>query len=441
MSTSSVPDPFGTAAIRDRVLAAWAASPARFREDANAEQDLTHGAYRDRLLVELAQNAADAAARSGVDGQLRLSLVDGQLLAANTGAPLDAAGVEALATLRASAKRDGGSVGRFGVGFAAVLTVTDEPSVHSASGGVRFSAADTRAAVAAVPALAAELERRDGQVPVLRLPWAADPVPAGEWDTEVRLPLRADAVEAVRAALAGLDPVLLLALPALRSIDAGGRVLSRVDDAGAVVLRDGAADSRWLVRSASRRPGRRAAGDPAGGGARPSGVDGELGGAGRRHRAAGAAADPTGGARADADRRAAVAAGRAARHVPAGVRPPARHARPGHRRAGDRGRPPVRRPGRRAAARPGPARAGAATRPRRGRAGRRPRRRRPRRPPHDRLAPPGGTPRRRRRPPGGWCPPTPWSWTRRRTGWWRRWRTWCRACCRRPGPGGATPPR
>ena len=244
-----MPDPFGTAAVRDRVLAAWAASPARFREDANAEQDLTHGAYRDRLLVELAQNAADAAARSGVDGRLRLSLVDGQLLAANTGAPLDAAGVEALATLRASAKRDGGSVGRFGVGFAAVLTVTDEPSVRSTTGGVRFSAADTRTAVAAVPALAGELDRRDGQVPVLRLPWAADPLPAGEWDTEVRLPLRPDAVDAVRAALASLDPVLLLALPALRSIDAGGRVLSRVDDAGAVVLTDGQTVSRWVVRS------------------------------------------------------------------------------------------------------------------------------------------------------------------------------------------------
>jgi hypothetical protein len=244
-----VPDPFGTAAVRDRVLAAWAASPARFREDANAEQDLTHGAYRDRLLVELAQNAADAAARSGVDGRLRLSLVDGQLLAANTGAPLDAAGVEALATLRASAKRDGGSVGRFGVGFAAVLTVTDEPSVHSATGGVRFSAADTRDAVAEVPELAGELERRGGQVPVLRLPWAADPMRAGEWDTEVRLPLRADAVDAVRAVLAALDPVLLLALPALRSIDADGRLLSRVDDAAAVVLTDGGIGSRWVVRS------------------------------------------------------------------------------------------------------------------------------------------------------------------------------------------------
>jgi hypothetical protein len=252
-----VPDPFRTAAIRERVIAAWSASPARFREDANAEQDLTHGAYRDRLLVELAQNAADAAARSGVDGRVRLSLVDGRLLAANTGAPLDAAGVEALASLRASAKRDGGSVGRFGVGFAAVLTVTDEPSVRSTSGGVRFSAAGTRAAVAELSALAGELDRRGGQVPVLRLPWPADPLPTGEWDTEVRLPLRPDAIEAVREALAGLDPVLLLALPALHSIDADGRVLSRTDlppttdPAGLrrVVLRDGARETRWAVRS------------------------------------------------------------------------------------------------------------------------------------------------------------------------------------------------
>ena len=254
VSTSSVSDPFGTAAVRDRVLAAWTASPARFREDANAEQDLTHGAYRDRLLVELAQNAADAATRAGVPGALRLALVDGALVAANTGAPLDPAGAEALATLRASAKRDGDSVGRFGVGFAAVLTVTDSPSVRSTSGGIRFSAERTRAAVSAVPALAAELRRRSGQVPVLRLPWAVDPLPPGDWDTEVRLPLRPDAGGPVRSALSTLDPVLLLALPALRSVDADGRLLSRsTGPDGAVVLRDGAASSRWVVRSARGR--------------------------------------------------------------------------------------------------------------------------------------------------------------------------------------------
>src|SRR6188472_49072 len=119
---TAVPDPFHTAAQRTRVLAGWAASSARFREDANAEEDLVRGGYRDRLLVELAQNAADAAARAGVPGRLRLELAGDTLRAANTGAPLDAGGVQGLATLRASGKRDEATgVGRFGVGFAAVL--------------------------------------------------------------------------------------------------------------------------------------------------------------------------------------------------------------------------------------------------------------------------------------------------------------------------------
>ena len=70
-------DPFGTAELRRTVLDAWAASPARFREDANAEEDYALGGYRDRVIVELAQNAADAAARAGVPGRLRLALTDG----------------------------------------------------------------------------------------------------------------------------------------------------------------------------------------------------------------------------------------------------------------------------------------------------------------------------------------------------------------------------
>jgi hypothetical protein len=213
-------DPFDTAAVRDRVLAAWAASPARFREDANAEEDLVRGGYRDRLLVELAQNAADAAARAGVPGRLRLELAGETLRAANTGAPLDAGGVQGLATLRASAKRDeDAGVGRFGVGFAAVLAVSDEPAVVSTDGGVRFSADRTRAEVAALPAPAEELERRGGAVPVLRLPWPAEgSVPAG-FATEVVLPLREGARPAVEAALAELPGDLLLALPGLAAVE------------------------------------------------------------------------------------------------------------------------------------------------------------------------------------------------------------------------------
>ena len=59
-------DPFGTAALRTAVLDSWAASPTRFREDANAEEDLRLGGYADAWLVELAQNAADAARAAGV---------------------------------------------------------------------------------------------------------------------------------------------------------------------------------------------------------------------------------------------------------------------------------------------------------------------------------------------------------------------------------------
>ncbi|RBY85122.1 sacsin N-terminal ATP-binding-like domain-containing protein [Blastococcus sp. TF02A-26] len=252
-------DPFATAVVREHVLTAWSASPARFREDANAEEDLVRGGYRDRLLVELAQNAADAAVRAGVPGRLRLELADdpggGQLRAANTGAPLDAAGVEGLATLRASAKRDQpGSVGRFGVGFAAVLAVSDEPAVVSTTGGVRFSAAGTRAEVSAVPVLAEEVARREGGVPVLRLPWPAEGTPPPGFDTEVVLPLRPGARSAVRAALDALTAELLLALPGLVAIEvvAGeSRTLSCVRDGDTAVLTDAGRTTTWRLAERS----------------------------------------------------------------------------------------------------------------------------------------------------------------------------------------------
>src|SRR5439155_18082194 len=106
-------DPFGTARLREATLRSWRDSPTRFTEDTNVEHDLRVGAYRDRLFVELAQNAADAAASAGVPGRIRVSVVDGVLRFANTGAPLDARGVESLASPRASGNGDE-SVGRVG---------------------------------------------------------------------------------------------------------------------------------------------------------------------------------------------------------------------------------------------------------------------------------------------------------------------------------------
>ncbi|GHH06708.1 sacsin N-terminal ATP-binding-like domain-containing protein [Streptomyces lanatus] len=216
-------DPFGTARLRRGVLDAWATSPARFREDANAEEDLVLGGYRDRLVVELAQNAADAAARAGVAGRLRLTLREGVLVAANTGAPLDAAGVESLSTLRASAKRDTASVGRFGVGFAAVLSVTDEPAVVGRHGGVRWALAEARELAQEVarhsPGLGDEIRRRDGHVPLLRLPFAAEGSAPDPYDTAVILPLRdTAAADLAERLLNAVDDALLLALPGLEEV-------------------------------------------------------------------------------------------------------------------------------------------------------------------------------------------------------------------------------
>jgi hypothetical protein len=213
-------DPFGTADLRRRVLDAWSVSPARLREDANAEEDLSRGSYRDRVVVELAQNAADAATRAGIAGRLSLRLVGTTLFASNTGAPLDPAGAESLATLRASAKRDAGSsTGRFGVGFAAVLAVTDEPRLASTTGALRWSLAEARDAVAGLPSLTDELARRRGHVPLLRLPYPAHDRPEDGFVTTVRLPLRDDeAVALTRRLLADVDDALLLALPALDEI-------------------------------------------------------------------------------------------------------------------------------------------------------------------------------------------------------------------------------
>jgi hypothetical protein len=276
------PDPFDTGGLRARVLDAWAASPSRFREDANAEEDYALGGYRDRVVVELAQNAADAAVRGGVPGRLRLTLRDGVLTAANTGAPLDAAGVESLSTLRASTKRDAsaresansraeGTVGRFGVGFAAVVAVSDAPRIRSAAGPgsmahtVHWSRDLTRDLVEEIPALADELAARSGHVPVLRLPFAGPGLSGGDslpdgfqpdaYQTVVELPLRDQgAVSLTARLLAQTGPALLLALPALShveiTVDGETRLLTAAQDGVLSVITVDGVPSTWRVAGA-----------------------------------------------------------------------------------------------------------------------------------------------------------------------------------------------
>ncbi|MFI6575253.1 sacsin N-terminal ATP-binding-like domain-containing protein [Nocardiopsis sp. NPDC050513] len=267
--TASAADPFNTAELRRRVLAAWADAPARFREDANAEEDFALGGYRDRVVVELAQNAADAARRADVPGRLALTLEGDRFTAANSGAHLTAEGVESLSTLRASTKRgERGTAGRFGVGFSAVAAISDDVTVSSGGSAVRFSAEHAGAAVAALLAdgtahggLSEEVRHRSGHVPMLRLPFPAEPVGAGDYDTVVTLVLRDEAARArVRGLLDATGEALMLALPGLTevrlSVDGVERVLTRddTDPSGPVTtLRDadGTRLTHWRVLSRS----------------------------------------------------------------------------------------------------------------------------------------------------------------------------------------------
>ncbi|WP_017622739.1 sacsin N-terminal ATP-binding-like domain-containing protein [Nocardiopsis chromatogenes] len=253
-------DPFGTAELRRRVLDGWAAAPARFREDANTEEDHALGGYKDRALVELAQNAADAAARAGGAGRLLLRLDGGVLTAANTGAPLTAGGVESMSTLRASAKRGAegqGAVGRFGVGFSAVASLSDEVTAASTEGAVRWSRALAVEEVRGGPSgsgLTEELERRGGDLPLLRLPFAVGPEDAGAdvpegYTTAVTLRLRdEDTSRRVAELLDGTGEALLLALPALAEV----RVES--DGRPARVLRRAPAEAPGAADPASAAP-------------------------------------------------------------------------------------------------------------------------------------------------------------------------------------------
>ena len=216
-------DPFGTAALRDGIVAAWRSSPTRLREDAATEADYVRAGYRDRVLTELAQNAADAATRAGIAGEMRVWCDGDALHVANVGEPLDEAGLQALTALRASSKKQG--VGQFGVGFTAVLSVAGEIEVRSRTGSVRFSESRTRDVLAEH-----DLPVPTSGIPALRLAWPTDTAPTDGTDTEVVLHLRAGIdAQVLLDRFRDEAADVLLELPALRTVVVDGHELTRTE--------------------------------------------------------------------------------------------------------------------------------------------------------------------------------------------------------------------
>jgi hypothetical protein len=133
--------------------------------------------YAGRELLELVQNAADAATEAGGSGRVRIEVGPTGLVVANTGLPFRTGGIESLMTPNASDKpgRKVALIGAKGLGFRSLLNWSQEPVISSGELEVGFSRSHAEAAVSALAreslAIARICESEDEPpVPVLAFP-------------------------------------------------------------------------------------------------------------------------------------------------------------------------------------------------------------------------------------------------------------------------------
>ncbi len=198
--------------------------------NAAAAEDRVRTDYAGRSVIELLQNAHDACADAGVTGRVWLVLTTSALIVANQGAAFDKKRVHSLIQLGDSSKRAGQSdhhtIGYKGVGFTAVLELSDCPQVVSRKFAFGFDRTIAAKKVAEV------LGQEPRGVPLRYFPFPLAQVDLGDDADEVarlldlgavsviRLPLRDDAaVAAVRHELTeGLRPETLLFMPSLNRL-------------------------------------------------------------------------------------------------------------------------------------------------------------------------------------------------------------------------------
>ena len=103
------------------------------------EREITRG-YHGREILELLQNAGDAARQTGVNGRVRIVVTPHGLVIGNTGRPFDTGGVRSLQTANLSPKRQSETavIGDKGLGFRSILNWTQSPLVSSGALGLAF---------------------------------------------------------------------------------------------------------------------------------------------------------------------------------------------------------------------------------------------------------------------------------------------------------------
>jgi len=106
--------------------------------------------YAGRELLELVQNAADAASEVGGSGRVLIEVTQEALYVANTGQPFRRGGVASLMTAHTSDKptRAARMIGAKGLGFRAILNWTEAPVISSGALELGFSRTHARTLVA-----------------------------------------------------------------------------------------------------------------------------------------------------------------------------------------------------------------------------------------------------------------------------------------------------
>lgn len=114
-------------------------SPGHLIAEHRREREITRG-YHGREILELLQNAGDAARNSGERGRVRITVTKHGVVMGNTGLPFDKGGVESLLTANLSPKRQREAVviGDKGLGFRSILNWTESPLVSSGELGLAF---------------------------------------------------------------------------------------------------------------------------------------------------------------------------------------------------------------------------------------------------------------------------------------------------------------
>lgn len=255
-------------------LDSYRAQPKLVVEHANLERDTAHGGYQHRQMYELVQNAADAlwieptSARSAGSrgaghshrGRIEVKLTEHCLYCADDGDPIDESGMTALMFSHMSPKRATGQIGTFGLGFKAVLGVSDDPEFYSRTGSFRFQRSRSAQQIRAVVPRETALRN----FPVLRLPQPIEPLDASEddpvlgemmrWATNiVRLPLKRAAFGDLEQQITDFPAEFILFVPHVTSLTliVGDGPLQRhvqlTSDGDEFVLDDGSDTGRWRI--------------------------------------------------------------------------------------------------------------------------------------------------------------------------------------------------